>query len=300
MMYSRSKIEGSPGADRRFRPARASIVGLVVAVGLVAGGLTSATAAGVATADRIVRMQASYVVIADGTVGVTETIEVDTGDQPRDGLVRSIPTVRKSPDGVYRALKIVQPSATRDGVAVPVQQVADEDYVVLVIGDSTAPKAGRHTFRLVYSLDGAIDTDSAGMRRTATVAANGDRMPAIERLDIALAGPVEAESCLPADRCHRSNPASPAGFVADNVPEGSAVTLTFGAELGTVAERNGTVVPDPTLDEPTQVVPGATSDQHEESGRSIWPFAIGLVAIVALVVGWTVRRNRATPQRNRK
>lgn len=247
-----------------------------------------------ATADRITAMQVSFVVIADGTVGVHETIDVDTGAESREGLVRVVPTVRRSPDGEFRSLKVIQPSATRDGAPIPVEQVRDGDSAVLVVGDANTSVAGKHQFVLSYSLDGAIDTDVDAGGRVATLPVNGQAMPPIDRLQASVAGPVTPIECISKSPCTSDTSGGAAVFIAESVPEGSEVKVRLAASAEEVAARPGVVAADPSPDAPVQAVPGANAGHSSDRGTSLALPLVVAAVVVAGFVTWLVRRRSSS------
>lgn len=244
--------------------------------------------------DRVTAMEVSYVVLADGTVGVKETIDVDSGETKRTGFVRFVDVVRPAPDGSFRSVSVVQPSTTRDGVDIPVQQSGADGSVRLAAVSPDTEVSGTHRYTFLYSIDGAIDTDTSGERRVAAMPVNGNRMPPIERLQIKLAGPVEAIGCDPEQPCEPYGPQAPP-FVAEGIAGGAPVTFRFEAALDAVAERNGDEANDPSPNAPIQVVPNAVTEVSKPRSAAA-KYAVGGIAlglVVAALIWPLVRRRRS-------
>ncbi|HEX4904174.1 MAG TPA: DUF2207 domain-containing protein [Acidimicrobiales bacterium] len=134
--------------------SRAALV--VVALALVLGNPSPAHAQ--AGGERIEAFAFDVVIADDGTLRVTETIQYDFGSAERHGIFRDIPTrltYDDRYDRVYRLRDVVVSSETApDGLA---QEGGSGGTTRLRIGDADKVVTGRHTYRITYTLDGALN-----------------------------------------------------------------------------------------------------------------------------------------------
>lgn len=291
-MFRRSRLSVCRTEARRGR--RRLFLGMLLVCGLVscAGGVGAAAAMTYRNpvsddeVDVINSMTVSIVVIPDGTVGVRETIDVDTGSSERAGFVRHIPLVRKAPDGKFRSVKVIQPSATRDGKPIPVVQVAEEDYSVLVLGEPDAMVNGMHRYSILYSLDGAIDTDVSRARRVSTIDLTGGNLPAVGKVSVVLNGPVRMTECRTTRPCSVVGESASLESTVADVRAGDHLMFSFESSLAEVAERNGSPASDPVKDALVQVIPGVVSgSDHSNGAGGLVGVALALLVVTIGVFG---------------
>jgi uncharacterized protein (TIGR04222 family) len=97
-------------------------------------------------------------ILPDGDLGITETIDYDFGSERHHGIFRTIPT-RFYRDEVYdRVYRIEDVSVTASEGAPSDTQISQEGTsTVIRIGDSDVEISGRHTYAIVYRVEGALN-----------------------------------------------------------------------------------------------------------------------------------------------
>ena len=127
-----------------------------VAVALVL--LLAAPAHAQSGGERIEAFGFDAVIADDGTLRVTETIAYDFGAEQRHGIFRDIPTRLTYDDRYDRVYRLRDVDVASDSAP---DDVAREDgpggTTRLRIGDPDRTITGRHTYRISYTLDGALN-----------------------------------------------------------------------------------------------------------------------------------------------
>ena len=130
---------------------------LTVACALaVALGVTS-----VANADEgwtIERFDSQIVIRADGSLGITEAIDVDFGAQQKHGIFRRIP-VRYRADGANERVYDLRLRSVTDatGRSWAFQRTEEGPDVIIKIGDPDRTISGRQTYRIAYDVFGVLN-----------------------------------------------------------------------------------------------------------------------------------------------
>lgn len=92
----------------------------------------------------------------DAALSVTETIVEDFGGDERHGLFRTIP-VKYDRHGSTYSISVKDVSATLDGRPTPVQKAMEWRSLKIKMGDPKRTIAGKHTFRLSYTVRSAMN-----------------------------------------------------------------------------------------------------------------------------------------------
>jgi hypothetical protein len=97
-------------------------------------------------------------ILSDGHLKITETIDYDFGSTRHHGIFRTIPT-RYYRDDVYdRIYRIEDVSVTASAGAPSDTEVSQEGTsTVIRIGDPDVEISGRHTYTVVYRVEGALN-----------------------------------------------------------------------------------------------------------------------------------------------
>jgi uncharacterized membrane protein YgcG len=101
------------------------------------------------------RFDASFKIAQDGTFQVTESITVDF-HQPQHGIVRQIPLNTGSATGKVRTVYVSVGSVTANGQPVHSQTKEQGGDLSIRVGSADIFVNGRVTYRLQYTVDGAI------------------------------------------------------------------------------------------------------------------------------------------------
>ena len=131
------------------------LAGVLAALVLVLGS------AGIASADEgwtVERFDAQYAVRPDGSIAVTESIDVDFGAQQHHGIFRRLVT-RQRYDDTHDRVYDVRVSSVTDaaGRAWAFSSSDEGGERVLKIGDADRTISGRQTYRIAYDLGGALN-----------------------------------------------------------------------------------------------------------------------------------------------
>jgi uncharacterized membrane protein YgcG len=141
----------------RSAPQRSSRVvrPILAVVAILLLGAAPAAAQGAETIrDYLVRIE----ILADGRLRITERIDYDFGDERRHGIFRSIPSrsyVDETNDRVYR-IEVSSVSAT-GGAPSDLEVSQEGSSTILRIGDPDVEISGRHTYTIVYLVEGALN-----------------------------------------------------------------------------------------------------------------------------------------------
>jgi uncharacterized membrane protein YgcG len=129
---------------------------LVVGAGLLWPG-PPATGQGF-TFESTPRFDVRIVIEEGGSLVVTETIEQDFGDTTRHGIFRYIPNRLRYDDTYDRVYPIELVSVTASGDTPDAVETSDENgSFVIRIGDPDTTITGRHTYTIVYRVEGAMN-----------------------------------------------------------------------------------------------------------------------------------------------
>jgi len=125
---------------------------------LAALAFAALVAGGAAAEERILSFSSDVVVEADGSLVVTETIDVmSEGDQIRRGIYRDFPTTYPGPWGLKDKVGFELLEVRRDGRVEPWHQEPIDNGVRIYIGDADVLlNSGRHLYVLVYRTDRQI------------------------------------------------------------------------------------------------------------------------------------------------
>lgn len=131
----------------------------ILAAVVVGAAMTVMAAAPASAADpeSIVSYDTRIEIGADGSLRVTETISYDFGSNDRHGIYRRIPTRYRYDDTRDRVYLIDDVQARLDSTATSVEQDDDGGYDVLKIGYPDRTVTGRHTYRIEYTVRGALN-----------------------------------------------------------------------------------------------------------------------------------------------
>ena len=128
-------------------------------------GVLFFTNAGFVSAEVIRDFSIEYVIQADATVEVTETITYDFEGASRHGIFRTLEKDHpQSPTAWYknRYVGIEVQSVTRDGVNEPFLLTDSKPELEIRIGDANQTITGLHEYKITYSLTGALSYGSVG------------------------------------------------------------------------------------------------------------------------------------------
>jgi uncharacterized protein (TIGR04222 family) len=132
----------------------------LVYLALVAGALLCASpAAGQGfTPESTPRFDVGVVIEPSGTLEITETIVQDFGDVPRHGILRSIPN-RQQVDDRFDRVYPIQVVSVRTSAGTPddLQTTEENGTFVIRIGDPDVTITGKHTYTIVYRVEGAMN-----------------------------------------------------------------------------------------------------------------------------------------------
>ena len=128
---------------------------LAAAVTALAGGTRPALAQ---ASERIASYDVAIDIERSGSLAITERIDYDFGSTPHHGIYRDIPSRLHYDDTYDRVYPIHVVSVTASGGASADYTLEDEGGTVRIrIGDPDTTIAGRHIYRIVYRVDGALE-----------------------------------------------------------------------------------------------------------------------------------------------
>lgn len=93
---------------------------------------------------------------ASGEVQIVETIKYDFGDLEKHGVFREIPVRDKLDSGDYWVHPVEIESVTRDGTTEKFSESQDGYWKSLMIGDPDVFVTGVHTYKIQYTVTGAL------------------------------------------------------------------------------------------------------------------------------------------------
>ena len=120
---------------------------------LATAAMMIAVAVGAALAEeRILSFESDVVVMSDGVLDVTETIEVVAeGNQIRRGIFRDFPLTFIDDDGITRRVSFSIEEITRDGAPEPYHTASNANGIRIYIGEEDVfIPSGTYTYRIRY------------------------------------------------------------------------------------------------------------------------------------------------------
>ena len=132
---------------------RATAVLLAVGV-LTLGGLSAASAQ---AAEAIRSYDVAIEIRDDGNLLITETIDYDFGSSERHGIFRDVPTRLSYDDTNDRVYRLEVVSVTATGAPDDVEVTEEGTGTHIRIGDPDVTVSGRHTYTIVYRVEGALN-----------------------------------------------------------------------------------------------------------------------------------------------
>lgn len=242
---------------------------------------------GAATGGRITSYDVVLAVRADGTLAVAETIVYDFGGIERHGLVRTIPTrvpYDADHDRVYRVDDVHIASST--GAPTEVKRSEESGDTVLRIGDPDRTVTGRQSYRLAYTVQGALNAfpDHVELYWNA-IGGEWDVPVAQPHVRVIAPVPVERSACF-------------AGPVGSSLPcqilatGPNPTSLTFGQTVDLQPGEALTVVVG--LPRDAVAATGPILEERHTLARAVTPtpltggLAAAIVALGGLGLGWLV------------
>ncbi|HEV2248900.1 MAG TPA: DUF2207 domain-containing protein [Candidatus Limnocylindria bacterium] len=268
-----------------------SLLRLVAVTALVLA--LSAPAGAADTGWTIDAFGAEITVRPDGSLAILEAIDVDFGGLVKHGILRDIPTRYRYDDAHDRRYRLAVQSVTDEGGrAIPYQVTAGDAITEIRIGDPNRTVSGRQTYRIRYTVAGALNRFADHDELYWNV--NGDQwgVPTLiaSASVIAPAGAIQKVTCFQGptgstEPCRASDTPDRAAFVATRpLAPGEQLTIVTALRPGAVA-----VAP-----------PVLTSRPRTFSGYfSTAPAALGAAATVLIVGLWLVWRLWWTQGRDR-
>jgi uncharacterized membrane protein len=272
-----------------------SLIRLVAVIAMVLAMAAPARAAD--TGWTVAAFHADIAIRPDGTLAIVEAIDVNFGGQQKHGIFRDIPTRYRyddTHDRIYRlAVQSVSDSAGR---AVTYQVTAGATMTEIKIGDPNRTVSGRQTYRIRYTVAGALNAFADHDELYWNV--NGDQWPVPTALAAASvvppAGAIQRVTCFQGptgstDPCRPANTTDRADFAATRpLAPGEQLTIVTALKPGAV-----------TVEAPLLVSrPRGFVDYFSTS-----PLALGAAAAVLLGgiygvwwVWWTRGRDRGRPR----
>lgn len=106
--------------------------------------------------ERIDEFTIDLSISASGEVQIVETIKYDFGDLEKHGVFREIPVRDKLDSGDYWVHPVEVNSVTRDGTPEMYSENQDGYWKSLIIGDPNVFVTGVHTYKIHYTVTGAL------------------------------------------------------------------------------------------------------------------------------------------------
>ena len=224
--------------SRFLRPIASLALVLAVSVAWGAGTVGAATFESIPAYDVDIRIQ------PNGDLTIVETIDYDFGEEPRHGIFRDIPT-RLRYDDTYDRIFPLRVDAVSGSEGTPVGYTiedAGEGLTRIKIGDPDRTITGRHTYRIAYTVQGAMN--AFGSHDELYWNAIGDQWPTIiQRATVRVSAPgtVTEVACfagstgssLPCDAAAAHGDG--ARFAEEQLFPYEALTVVVGIEKGAVS-----------------------------------------------------------------
>lgn len=258
----------------------------VVAIGLV---LLWAAPAAATIHEAVSRFDSAIVVDPDGSLGITETIRYDFGGNERHGIFRRIP-IREIADSAHdRLYPVENVSVQLDGGGVPTEITDDGVDEVIKIGDPDKTLTGEHTYRISYTVRGAINTFADHDELYWNAVGDGWEVP-VDGITVTVTGPAPVQRTA----CY-SGPAGSHLYCGGQTYSGKTATFT---QDGLGPHQALSVV----VAFPAGSIPGAGPilvGHRVTNWFNPTPITIVVGAVLALLgiaaalfVGWRVGRDR--------
>lgn len=128
---------------------------VLLAVGVLT--LWSAGATSAQAAEAIRSYDVAIEIRDDGSLLITETIDYDFGSSERHGIFRDVPTRLSYDDTNDRVYRLEVVSVTATGAPNDVEVTEEGTSTHIRIGDPDVTVSGRHTYTIVYGVEGALN-----------------------------------------------------------------------------------------------------------------------------------------------
>ncbi|MDP9321425.1 MAG: DUF2207 domain-containing protein [Chloroflexota bacterium] len=270
---------------------------LLAAVAVLAVLVLAAAPASADTGWTIDAFRADIAIRADGSLAILESIDVDFDGLQKHGIFRDIPRRYRYDDTHDRLYRLsVQSVTDAAGRSITYQVSTGDTMTEIKIGDPNRTVSGKQTYRIRYTVDGALNAFSDRDELYWNVNGAGWTVPtAILAVSVtAPAGAIQKVTCFegPAGStapCKPANTADRADFVATrSLAAGEQLTIVTAIRPGAVA------VADPTL---------VTRPRGFADYFSTAPLALGVAAVVLIGalfavwwLWWTRGRDRGRPR----
>jgi hypothetical protein len=270
---------------------------VLTAVAIAAALILAAVPASADTGWTIDAFRADIAIQADGSLAILEAIDVDFGGLQKHGIFRDIPRRYRYDDAHDRLYRLfVQGVTDAAGRGVTYQVTTGDMTIEIKIGDPNRTVSGKQTYRIRYTVDGALNAFSDHDELYWNVNGAAWTVPTamLAASVTAPAGAIQRVTCFegPAGStapCKPTNTAERADFVATgSLAAGEQLTIAIAITKGAVA------VAGPIL---------ATRPRGFVDYFSTAPVALGAAAVV--LVGalfavwrlwWTRGRDRGRPR----
>ncbi len=136
-----------------------ALVPVAIALEAVLLLLLAAPADAQLTAEAIHDYTVEIEILDDGDLQITETIDYDFGSQLRHGIFRTIPS-RFHYDDVHDRVYPIEDVTVQSDAPNDVDISEDGPSTVIRIGDEDVEISGRHTYTIVYRVEGALNAFS--------------------------------------------------------------------------------------------------------------------------------------------
>jgi uncharacterized membrane protein YgcG len=231
-------------------------------------------------------------ILSDGHLTITETIDYDFGSTRHHGIFRTIPT-RFYRDDVYdRIYRIEDVSVTASAGAPSDTEVSQEGTsTVIRIGDPDVEISGRHTYMVVYRVEGALNA-FAGHDELYWNAIGDEWAVPIERADVTVKTPADIRRVT----CFQGYAGSTESCNAEQ--HGPTATFSAGRTLQPLEGLSIVVaIPKGAVPEPKPIL-----DERWSAGRafSLNAGTMGAAAVMLAVLGGALFRMWSREGRDRR
>ncbi len=126
----------------------------------IAGAIAFCAVAPFAMAAEVIeRFESDISVLDNGSLKIVETIEYDFGEAEKHGVFRYIPYAHTEPASAWylsREVAVEYGDILRNGEVEPYEVTDEGGYAKVRIGDPDQTVSGKHTYRIEYTLRGAL------------------------------------------------------------------------------------------------------------------------------------------------
>lgn len=176
----------------------------------------------------------------DGRIVVKETIAADFGNNPKHGIIRTLPYIYTSEGGRRTYTRVSDFTVLQDGVAAQTDITRQSGYVTVRIGDPDITITGQHVYVISYTVLGALQSYDGFDELYWNVTGNDWDAP-IHSADAMIHVPAKIlqTSCYFGKRgattpCDQFEVEGGVAFAAENLPAGEGLTMAVGFEPGVV------------------------------------------------------------------